>query len=144
MTIKATGTWHFGFSSTVRLGNLEAMNGQPVSPEPVPADVDLAVAALVGCTCTMLSAVAREMDFWYNGIDFVGRAEFCIDNLSGADGPVRRFEAVRGTVTVRTDEDQERLDDLAAEVRRRCRVFAILEKAGITADIEWKKAGTME
>lgn len=140
MKIKASGAWHFGFSSAVKLDNLEAVNGQPMEDAPAPADVNLAVSALVGCTCATMSAVACEMNFRHSGIDFEGKAEFDVDNLTGPGNAVRRFQAVHGTIKVRTDENEDRLNELALEVRKRCRAFDILESAGISTEIEWIKS----
>lgn len=139
MTIKATGTWEFGFKSAVKLDNLEAAEENDAVREAAPAEVDMAVAALLGCTCSIVPTVAREMGFRHSGMDFTGEAQFSIENLTPS-GATRRFEAIHGTVHVRTDESPERLADLAAEVKRRCGVLRILEKAGISPDIEWKIA----
>lgn len=137
MTIKASGTWEFGFSSAVKLDMLEAVEAPDAEKDAAPAEVDMAVGALMGCTCTLVQSIAREMDFRHSGIDFAGEAKFSIDNLSGSNSAVRRFKAIRGTVQVRTDESRERLDGLAAEVRRQCGVLDTLEKAGIACDIQW-------
>jgi uncharacterized OsmC-like protein len=143
ITIKATGTWRFGFNSTVRLENLEATDEPAESVQDIqtPSYVGQAIAALVGCTCVTISNVAKEMDFSHNGVDFVGQAEFSIDNLAEVDGAIRRFEAINGTVTIITEEEQDRFNDLVAEVQRRCPAYTILANAGVIPDIKWKKSG---
>jgi uncharacterized OsmC-like protein len=140
MNIKASGKWQFGFTTEVKLDHLEAVEAQTISEQPVPSGVDLAVAALVGCTCVAMSQVAREMDFYHNGIDFSGEAEFTVDNLSQEEGPVRLFKSIQATVVVRTDENDERLSQLAQEVQNRCQVFGILKDAGLAPNIQWKRA----
>ena len=141
MTIKAAGTWHFGLSSAITVDSLAAVEKQSGEvPTPTPAEVDLAVAALASSVCAAVPTVAEEMGFWHSGIDFQGQARFSVESSVGAGSPVRRFEAVSGTVSVRTDETQERVDELGAEVQRRCHAFRLLDQAGITPDIRWRRA----
>lgn len=139
MSIKATGTWEFGFNSAIKLTDLEAKSNGENSDELNTGGVDMAVTALAACTCATIPAVAREMGFRHSGVEFSGKAKFSIDNLCGDGSAESKFESISGTVCVRTDESQERLDCLATEVKNRCRAFDILESAGISPEIEWKK-----
>jgi len=139
MTIRAAGAWQFGFRSAVRLENLEATEDQGEPAHPASADVEMAVASLPAATCAIVPAVAHEMGFGHSGVSFEGEAKFSVESSAGQVGALRRFERITGTVTVVTDEPQERLDLLAEEVGRRCRPLQVLDQAGIATSIDWRR-----
>lgn len=140
MTIRASGTWQFGFSSEIKLEHLEASEEQPTLSETTSLDIDGAMGAVIGCTCGLVSEVAREMDFRHNGVDLSGEASFTVETPSKTGQPMRRFDGIRYTVTLRTDEEDGRFEQLATEVERRCRFFDTLERAGISHKVDWKKS----
>lgn len=96
-------------------------------------------AALNGCNAVMIPLIAKEKDFSFSGIDFDTQGFVDFRGLMGEEGVRTYFEKVIFTVEIETEESEEALNDLKAEVERRCPVFNLFIAAGIDVESNWKK-----
>lgn len=97
-------------------------------------DVDMDVnpiqhllGALVGCLNSTTTTVSREMDVDIEGMDAAVEGDIDYSRYKGEETDTRAgLQDVRVTVTVEADADDETLEDLLAEVERRCPVSETL------------------
>ena len=146
-TVRASGDWTAPVRVDAKAGNYpgfvmdqpEAAGGTGKGPNPM----ELLLAALVGCEVVTMVQVAREMEFQFSGFHCEVEGDMDLRGFMGAPGVCRYYCGLRGTVTVETDESQERLDMVRDQVESRCPVYTLLEDAGVPMDLTWHKAGEL-
>lgn len=105
-----------------------------------PTPLETVVGALCGCTSVTFAKAALELDFAYEGIDFVASFTLAVRDLPGDPGAVLHFQTVRVNAQVRTTEPAIRLDRLADITERRCPVRNLLTDAGVALHLNWTAA----
>src|SRR5690606_35167123 len=98
------------------------------------------LAGLTGCTSVMIALIAKEQKFSYEDVNFVNSGNLDLRGLQGVEGVSPHFQSVSFEVEIKTDESEERLAALKAEVEKRCPVMNLLVDAGIPVQSTWKKA----
>lgn len=101
--------------------------------------MEFVIAAFNGCKSVMISLIAKEMNFNFSGVEFDATGIIDIQGLMGVDGVSPHFQGIRFFVNIRTSESEERIQQLKAEVERRCPVFNLFKDAGIKIDARWNK-----
>jgi uncharacterized OsmC-like protein len=104
-----------------------------------PSPLELVLVALNGCTSILAAMVAREQGFSYTGIRFETEGEVDHRGMMGVPDVAPYFQVVRQTVRVATDEPEERIAALQAEVERRCPLATFIRGANVTLASRWLK-----
>lgn len=98
------------------------------------------LSALAGCENVIANMVAKEMDFDLQGIEFDIRGEFDPRGLMGEAGIRPYFEKVTVEAKVKTNESEERIQELQEITDSRCPVYTTLKAAGVEMVPHWVKA----
>lgn len=146
-TVRASGTW----SAPMKIESKAGDHSGIVMDQPAetggtgkgPNPMELLLASLVGCEAQTLVLVAQEMDFKFSGFSAEFEGDMDLRGFFGAEGICRYYCGLRGTITVETDESQERLELIQSQVESRCPVHNLLATAGVPMNIAWRKAGTL-
>ena len=141
--VSAAGKWETGVQTTVAIRDFAPF---PMDEPPIlggtdtgPNPMEFVVAALNGCKGVMIPLVAGELNFAFSGIEFETSGIIDTRGLMGEQGVKPHFQKIRFQVNIRTEESDERLEQLKAEVERRCPVFTLFVDAGIPIDAQWNK-----
>ncbi len=102
-----------------------------------PSPMEFVLAALSGCTSVMISMIAQEKNFAFSGVEFENVGVLDLQGLMGVEGVSPHFQKVRFDVTLDTDENQERIQELKETVEKRCPVFNLLKDAGVEVVANW-------
>ena len=95
--------------------------------------------ALVGCDGVIINGVASAMSFDYAGVDFACESQIDVRGPKGVPGVRPYFESGKLTITVYTDESEERFRKLARNVEHRCPVMNLLNAARVEMDVTWER-----
>lgn len=118
-----------------------AMGGKNSAPQPV----EMLLASLCGCEQVTAEFVARHAKprMYINKIEFEVFAKrdskAAITLPLDVPLPPARLERVWGTATVHTSADQEQVDMLSREIKRRCPIANMVELSGCELDIVYIK-----
>lgn len=142
--VETKGKWEGGVKTAVNIRNFSevvideppSLGGQDAGPNPV----EFVLAGLTGCTSVMIALIAKEQKFIYEGADFTNEGSLDIRGLQGVAGVSPHFQTVRYTVEIQTDESEERVGQLQAEVEKRCPILNLLKDAGVKVESDWKRA----
>lgn len=142
--VSATGQWVSGFKTNIAIRDFprfpmdepEDFGGTDAGPSPM----EYVTAALNGCKGVMISMIAKEMNFSFNGLDLSTTGTIDTRGLMGENGISPHFQEIHFTVEINTQESDERMAQLKKEVERRCPAYNLLKDAGIRILSEWKKA----
>ncbi|PIC73944.1 OsmC family protein [Sporosarcina sp. P17b] len=141
--IAATAKWDQGVRSTHSIRNFEAfpmdepveLGGTDTGANPL----EFIAAALNGCKAVMIPLIATEQNFTFRAIDFDTTGIVDARGLMGEEGVKTHFQKVRFVCEITTNESQEAIDQLKAEVERRCPVYNLFADAGISLESKWIK-----
>lgn len=139
--VNSTGKWEGGVKTSVHVREFspiimdepEALGGTDSGPNPM----EYVVAALSGCTSVMISLIAQEKNFTFQGAEFENTGILDLRGLMGVDGVSPHFQKVRFTVTLDTIESDERIEELKHDVEKRCPVYNLLKDAGVQCQTKW-------
>ncbi|BAU26821.1 putative OsmC-like protein [Aneurinibacillus soli] len=141
--VSATGTWESGVKTNISIRDFTSF---PMDEPPVlggtdtgPNPMEYVVAALNGCKGVMIPLVAQELGFTFAGIDFETTGIIDTRGLMGEEGVSPHFQKIRFHVNIKTEESEERIEQLKNEVERRCPVFNLFVDAGIKIDVKWSR-----
>ena len=98
------------------------------------------LASLAGCENVIANLVAKEMKFDLQGIEFDVKGELDPRGLMGQADIQPYFNHVSVNAKVKTDETQERIDELKEKTDARCPVYTTFKAAGIPIEANWEKA----
>ncbi|TMW71396.1 OsmC family protein [Alteribacter natronophilus] len=112
------------------------MGGKDSGPNPLQS----VLGALAACENVTARMAAKEMDFSFESMDFQIQGEFDPRGFMGEPGVRPYFETVTIEATVKTDESEDRLNELKEKVEARCPVYTMMKEAGVTMNDTWKKA----
>ncbi|MBT2571491.1 OsmC family protein [Planococcus sp. ISL-110] len=112
------------------------MGGTDQGPDPLLT----LLASLVGCENVIANLVAKELKFDLRGIEFDVKGELDPRGLMGKADIQPYFNQVFFHAKVKTDETDERIQELKEKTDARCPVYATFKAAGIPIDAKWEKA----
>ncbi|SES28756.1 OsmC family protein [Salipaludibacillus aurantiacus] len=98
------------------------------------------LASLAGCENVIANMVAKEMNFDLQSIEFDVRGELDPRGLMGDENVRPYFEKVHVEAKVKTEESQERIDELKEKTDARCPVITTFKAAGVEMEANWTKA----
>lgn len=145
--VKASGVWSAPIRVEAKAGEFSgivmdqppAAGGTGTGPNPM----ELLLASLIGCQAVTLKQVARELDFKFSGFYSEIEGDMDLRGFMGVEGVCPYYCGLQGSVTVETEESQERLELVRTQVEERCPVHRLLADAGVPMNIEWRKAGDL-
>jgi hypothetical protein len=79
------------------------------------------------------------MGFSYAGVDFSCQSQIDVRGPKGVPGIRPYFEKAELTITVYTDEPDERFQRLRKNVEFRCPVMNLMNAAGVDMAVSWDK-----
>ncbi|MBM7647760.1 putative OsmC-like protein [Bacillus ectoiniformans] len=140
--VSTGGLWEGGVKTGISIRNFEklimdepaALGGEDHGPNPM----EYVLAALSGCTSVVIALVGKEMDFSYTGVEFKNSGVIDLRGLEGQKDVSPHFKSVRFEVILTTNETEARINELKAEVERRCPVFNLIQDAGVEIKASWK------
>ena len=142
LTSRITGVSQ-GLQTKVKSGNHhfivdepEEMGGKDGGPNPL----STLLGALAGCENIIANAVAKEINFDMQGIEFDIRGEFDNRGLKGEPNVRPYFEKVTIQAKVKTNEPEERIKELQEKTDLRCPLFTTLKAADVEMVTNWVKA----
>ncbi|TAA72831.1 OsmC family protein [Planococcus salinarum] len=104
-----------------------------------PNPLEYLLGGLTGCTSVMIGLIAKEQNFSYQGIEFKNSGIIDARGMRGVEGVSTYFQTVSFEAIFSTDESDERLGALKAEVERRCPIHNLIVDAGVAIDSKWYK-----
>jgi uncharacterized OsmC-like protein len=113
----------------------DTLGGTNTAPSPL----ETVLVALVGCDGVIINGVATAMAFDYAGVDFACESQIDVRGPKGVPGVRPYFEKGTLTITVYTDESEERFRKLARNVEHRCPVMNLLNAAQVEMDVTWER-----
>jgi uncharacterized OsmC-like protein len=139
--VSSSGKWEGGLKTAINVREFspiimdepQALGGTDDGPNPM----EYVIAALSGCTSVMISIIAQEKQFAFQGVAFENTGILDLRGLMGVEGVSPHFQKVRFTVTIDTQENEERIEELKNEVERRCPVYNLLKDAKVELDTKW-------
>ena len=121
---------------TFTLDEPVAAGGTDTAPTPL----EYVVGALNGCVTVLVDLVAAERGIIVDHVASDAVAEQDRDGIAGVPGVRTHFSSVHLDVRVTSSADAEQLEELAAEVERRCPLVNLLRDARIEVDVVWSAA----
>jgi uncharacterized OsmC-like protein len=102
-----------------------------------PSPLETVLVALVGCDGVIINGVATAMKFNYTGVDFTCESEIDVRGPKGVPGIRPYFETAKLNITVYSDENDARFQQLRKNVEFRCPVMNLLSAAQVDMDVTW-------
>lgn len=141
--IAATAKWDEGVRSTHTIRDFEGfpmdepvhLGGTDTGANPL----EFIAAALNGCKAVMIPLIANEQGFAFTAIHFDTTGIVDARGLMGEEGIKTHFQKVRFVCEITTHESDEAIEQLKAEVERRCPVYNLFADAGIPVESKWIK-----
>lgn len=87
----------------------------------------------------MIPLIANEQGFAFTAIHFDTTGIVDARGLMGEEGIKTHFQKVRFVCEITTHESDEAIEQLKAEVERRCPVYNLFANAGIPVESKWIK-----
>lgn len=97
------------------------------------------LASLAGCEHATAMLLARQMKIKLDSITFDIEGDYDVRGFRGVEGVPARYQTVRVKALVKTDAPQEKVDELAHLVHKKCPVAALFHDAGVQMDVSWTK-----
>ncbi len=122
--VSATGSWASGLKTNINVRNFPTfhmdepaeLGGADAGPNPM----EYVLAALNGCKSVMISLIAKELNFEFDGIEFSSTGIIDIRGLMGEEGVSPHFRTIRLVIKIKTHESEDRIQELRRQVERRC------------------------
>ncbi|MGJ7035488.1 OsmC family protein [Anoxybacillus eryuanensis] len=112
------------------------MGGQDLGANPL----QMVLGALAACENVTARVVAKEMNFDLQDMTFVVKGQIDPRGFMGDSSVRPYFENVSVEVAVKTNESEERIQQLKEKVEARCPVYTMLKAAGVQMNDQWYKA----
>lgn len=122
-------------SHTFVMDEPESMGGTDAGADPL----STLLGSLISCKNVVLNLVAKEMGFQLNGAVFEVEGNLDLDGLLGDPSVRTYFDNVHLNITLRTDEADDRIEELLEKTQARCPVYQTLKAANVKLTTEWSK-----
>lgn len=111
----------------------EKLGGTDAGPTPL----EYVMGAFNGCLLVVIEIVAREQQFHYEDIVLSSYGTVDRRRLFGTADVSPHFQEVVNDIEFISSESPERLQQLQAEVTRRCPMYNLYVDAGIQVQLNW-------
>ncbi|WLR53317.1 OsmC family protein [Bacillus tianshenii] len=98
------------------------------------------LVSLAGCENIVANIVSKELAFDLQGIEFQISGEFDPRGLMGDPNVRTYFQKITIHAKVKTNESDERIQELKRLTDKRCPVYGILKAADVEIEAHWEKA----
>ncbi|KFZ42344.1 osmotically inducible protein C [Anoxybacillus flavithermus] len=112
------------------------MGGRDLGANPL----QMVLGALAACENVTARVVAKEMNFDLQDMTFVVKGQIDPRGFMGDPSARPYFESVSVEVAVKTNENEERVQQLKEKVEARCPVYTMVKAAGVQMNDQWYKA----
>lgn len=132
-----------GVQTRIQAGKHELIIDEPVQlggKGEGPNPLSTLLSALAGCENVIAHMVAKEMGFHLQGIEFDIQGEIDPRGLMGDPSVRPYFQKVTIHAQVRTEESEERIQELRQKTDSRCPLYTTLKAADVELVSHWKKA----
>ncbi len=102
-----------------------------------PTPLETALAALVGCEGVIIKGVAQAIGFAYDRAEFRCEGVSDLRGARGVRGVRPHFQSVDLSITLTTDEPEDRVAKLVRNVEQRCPVMNLFKAAGVDMIVHW-------
>lgn len=144
ISVETSGKWTKGVQTEISIRSFEPfivdepknLGGFDEGPNPV----EFVLAGLTSCTSVMIALIAKELQFSYDAVDFHNKGSIDVQGLMGVKGVSPHFQSVDFTVTIKTNESDDRIEQLKEAVEKRCPVMNLFRDAGVPVQSIWNKA----
>ncbi|KXH84035.1 OsmC family protein [Sporosarcina sp. HYO08] len=141
--IETSGVWTGGVQTEIKVRQFEpfivdepkSLGGKDEGPNPL----EFVLAGLSSCASVMIALIAKEQKFSYEAVEFKNAGELDVRGLRGVEGVSPHFQSVNLDVFIKTEESDERLEQLKEAVEKRCPVINLLIDAGVNVTSNWIK-----
>jgi len=110
------------------------LGGQDSAPTPM----EYVLASLLGCTTVMAVMIAKEMAIKVNGLIMRAEGELNTDGIMGKGDVPPYFTRVKQEISIDSTANQEQLERLAQQIKKRCPVYNMLKAAGTVVEVSWQ------
>ncbi|MDD9206153.1 OsmC family protein, partial [Georgenia sp. 10Sc9-8] len=139
--VRAAGTWRGAMTTSLHVrdfapfatGEPEAVGGDDSAPTPM----EYVAAALNGCLVVVTETVARELGIALVDLAVDTDATMDTRGFAGTAEVPPYFTHVAVTVLVTTTGIPAQVEELRAQVQRRCPALTLIAAAGVPVDAEW-------
>lgn len=114
----------------------DSLGGTNTAPSPL----ETVLVALAGCDGVIINGCAKAMGFEYSGVDFECTGQIDVRGPRGVPGIRPYFEKIDLTITLHTDEPDDRIEKLKKNVEHRCPVTNLIRAAGVELTVEWRRS----
>src|SRR5690625_2133655 len=141
VTLTAKGEFETGRTNKVQIRDHtsiyvdepERLGGKNTGPNPL----EYFLGSLSAWTSIVASMVADEMNFSYEELKYSADGKLDRRGYHGAEGVQTYFQEIEIKLEIETEESDERLSQLVAEVERRCPLYNLAKDAGVEVIINW-------
>lgn len=141
LNVKIQGNLESGLKNTLQVRDLPEfyidepadLGGTDIGANPV----EYHLAALTACNTITLATVAQEQNFSYGKIEYRTDGDLDIRGFLGVEGVPTYFQNIQVILEIETEESDEAIANLKAEVERRCPLYNLSKDAGIDITSEW-------
>ncbi|PTX64275.1 putative OsmC-like protein [Melghirimyces profundicolus] len=138
--VKASSSWlgkmktrQYVRDFTFLVDEPEKLGGTNEGPTPL----EYVIGAFNGCLLVVIEMVAKEQQFLFKDVVIESYGTVDRRGLLGIADVLPHFQKVVNNITFVTEETNERLDNLQAEVQKRCPMYNLLVDAGIDVQLNW-------
>jgi uncharacterized OsmC-like protein len=137
----ATGSWRGSFSTDVAARHFgftvaepESLGGTDESANPI----EYLLGSLNGCVSVVVETVAKELGITVGALSTHATGSIDLRGFLGTADVSPHFQQLTLTLTLTSDAPAEALDELRAQVLRRCPVLNLIKDAGVDLREEWE------
>ena len=104
-----------------------------------PTPMEYILGSFNGCVLIVIEMVAKEIDFTFEQLQAESIGLIDRRGLKGIDNINPQFQEVVNTIRFETEENEDRLEELKAIVRRRCPAYNLFKDSGMQISLNWSK-----
>lgn len=137
----ASGTWRGSFSTDVAARHFgftvaepESLGGTDESANPI----EYLLGSLNGCISVVIESVANDLGIVVDGISTHATGTLDLRGFRGTADVSPHFQQLTLTLTLRSDASTATLEELRAQVQRRCPVLNLIRDAGVDLREVWE------
>lgn len=143
LEVSAKSQWQSGVQTKSQIRDFapvvmdepKALGGADQGPNPL----EFLVASLNGCKGVMIPLIAQELKFEFSELTFDTKGVVDLRGLMGQPDVSTHFQKLTFKVNIKTNESDERLQELQKAVSTRCPVYNLLRDAKVDLYTEWAR-----
>jgi uncharacterized OsmC-like protein len=105
-----------------------------------PTPMEYILGSFNGCILVVIETIAKEIDFQFSGLKAESVGTIDRRGMKGVDLISPHFQDVTNRIWFETDEEENRIEELKDQVKKRCPAYNLFKDAGIPILLNWTKA----